>query len=875
MGTFKRSTRGIALALSLVQSGGVGLFSGWALAVEPDEGGPGVRLDASMPDIPGAIAVSDQQRVMEALFSCPGVAQQQIGNAAAGLVNGVVSLSEGSVSNGASTMANGLTLGTSDQPCTTPTGLPLVPEDLSCKSPQLLSGGKFDPAKLRRFRQAIEAQLRPLQCREQRISGIMAEAQCLTEGMHQLESQVGQLNQMYSENIQRMNKDMSAIAEVEGDYQAQMAEAQSRLNSIEGSATTGIAQAAKELGDALSGIENEIAAARANASAVKQQRKSYEEQLSRARMGYAAQCVQSSRNSEYRCVKNGPVVSAMEHLRCIYEQRGQVSSGTGGARVESDQNMVRESAGRTAQLDSVMERIFADISSPEPPADAAAASKAGEPRANSYLVNPQQLLVRYGGELDALSSGGVDVSGFVMGLFTSCYRRASSSVTKALDGADNRWAVTATQITAMEEQSRATIQAQIDRYAAMYERATGALTLTSQPLNVAACRAGSIDNATACLGEIREVLNGVVRGNNQWGKVALTISGTNNQRNVNFTCNGLQGCARDLDRLIRNRTRHLTQLAGVKNQYVSTSRQNLTNFTNQMRQSAQPAIAKMRSRMQLIARALGAAGVKDVQLDLTPMDRTELAPAEGIPEVPGDVMALIAGGPNGIPRVDANFFVGLSGQLSEARSQLAEEKSRVQASSNNLDGLMGQCRDEAAAALADAITSMSEGNCNRRGNFCTQSPMRGLMETLRGVGGSASSIFGAADAVGGLESGMAGVCTGEAGARAPSTAERGCLDAFGRMLSQGWQLPEPRTPTPHTAAEAAVLVQAITPPANMESTAETQARAALVTACGSSTVGEMASVTACGSALRRARGAAETIRSIEEGDTDASSANGD
>jgi hypothetical protein len=744
----------------------------------------GISLDPTVPQVPG---FGDGNTALANLFTCPGTTQQ-IGaglGAAAGSVAGALSgtASTSSVSSG----VGSISLGLSDQPCPQPATLARVPENLSCDSPALLTRSAFDPAKLRRFVESLEQQLAPIQCRLNRIQSIGAEARCLSEGMERLEQEVNRLSQLYQTNIGHMQAEAGQLDAVMAGAQEQINEANSRLNTPPGSATKGIAQLRDELTSAVNAMNQTAANMNTQARQLRLQRNAYRDQVERAKMGMAAECFNNTRRNEYRCVANGPVVSAKEHLKCIFEQRTRLGNANpngngntqGGRRVETSIETRSQSRGATSALESVLERIFSDIGPAQPPTDPAAAQAAGAPRGRGLLRNPEELLARYGGELESLDGYGVDVSGFVMQLFTSCYRRSSRALEEGRSTGDNQWAVNDATLESQEQMLRSSLTQQLEVYSNMYAEARRSLTLQDQPLDISACSRGSPETAVSCIMEAQRVLNGVVRGTGPQGQVSMTIEGQGqNVPAIRFVCNGLSGCAADLDRIIRNRTRDVAKVRLVRQNYLQQARQNLQQYTARMRDAAKPQIELMRQRMQLIARAFGPAGVRGAQLNMDPIPQQEIQYSEdGVPQIPNNMMGLLAGGERGAPNVDASTFSQISDQMAEASASAEEDRAELQGRITELEGLAQSCPQERASSLveraqtaADRFTAME---CGRVQTFCrppSNSEWRGLLATVDGLGSRSGLAAATEDALAELSTGIRGVCTGDADDR-PVRAE--------------------------------------------------------------------------------------------------------
>ena len=384
---------------------------------------------------------------------------------------------------------------------------------------------------------------------------------------------------------------------------------------------------------------------------------------------------------------------------------------------------------------------------------------------------------------------------------------------------------------------RSNINATLERYSNLYAEASRALTLEDRPMNIEACSRGNPTTAVSCLTQIQNVLNGVVRGTNQYGQVAMTLDANGPVHAVSFVCNGLSGCAADLDRLIRNRTRDITQVQTARTRYLADARRNITEFTNRMRTAAAPRIAIMRDRMNLIARAFGAAGVRGATLNMTPYDRTEVEYDEnGVPQVPSDLMSLIAGGPNGAPHVDAATFSEISGQVADTRATVAEERDAIGARITELEGLGVTCPAERVTGLlataSERLENLTNLSCFREETVCDDgSPFHqvgALVNELATRSGSVGLDSDATTALASLHDGTNAVCP-SATAQAAYNRNR---DACTRATND---VNEFVIPTEPAEIEAATL----------RSNTLERTRARL---CATSLVGEVPSESACASA---------------------------
>ncbi len=604
-------------------------------------------------------------------------------------------------------------------------------DDLACANVQ--SGGKYDANKWEQLNKQNQSYLSALSCKKDKFSEADQAIQCLSQQASMLVQNIASLQAAFVGNIQRMQKDLAQLNAIKEDRVSQMQEVQKRLHGDKQTGKRGILELRDETKKLVEAMEGEIQTQiKEPWDGVALQKKVLNERIESLKMGLASKCFQERKGSGYRCLRNGPPVTAKEYVLCRYGQNQTISKvGT----VESDKGTLNRAASAQAGLEALLSEMFEQM-----PSNASIPKSEEEATAfmsqSSGILTVQQLRKRFGERLAAFNGKGLDIEGFVMKTMASCYKRANADVERER----TRDSVIRTQIVqtqkAEERAQRATATI-LNRYSEHYSAAFRALTGNHMPVNTAACTGAKPNTQIQCAEDLKTNMTQLLAGTGPNSSVAMTVRAPSNQSlSVAFTCDGLNDCAQKLENLHGSLDEETKRIDTYKQNYVMTANQNIDRFAKQMAGMLNQHSQALMNQLQGLNMSLAALGVSP-GLEIRPMDPEQLVPQEpdGLFGPPNNVMALIGAQMNPpLPNINANSFSELAAAMAKARNKATTDLDEANRVTTRLASLKISCsaedvEDKFESAKA-AFESLRNANCGYLTKDCGAGGETGLDSLL-------------------------------------------------------------------------------------------------------------------------------------------------
>lgn len=737
--------RGRAIAVTLIALGGMQPIA--------RAEGPIAGVDATLPP---AFNVAQQAGLATIFSSCQGPIGQ-IGTALqeAGTAIG----SGGSLTSGLGALGGiGVSMNTVCPSAATP-GEPKC-EDFS-------SAAGFDRTRFQSFLSQLTLARSSAVCEKAKIEAIRAEITCLQAQAQALAQQIATLQQVYVTNINRMQQDVAQIKQVEADRAAQLEDVNQRLNGGAAGGQVGLLETKRKIEELIGQMPTEVLEVRQKFENLQKSRQALEEQIQTQTMAKAGECFKTRTQSNFRCSRNGPPVSALEYVKCRFEQNQFL--GEEGV-IERDKATENRAKGNAQALASVLDTMLADMPTvTRLPADPEAALQ--EQQQNTNILSAADIESQYGDSLASFNGQGLDIHDFVTKAMGLCIQRAARETSRDRKRTNSAIGVTQLRIKQEEEQVNRLVDERLQKYSNNFSDAMQALTGQSLPLNTSACVAGNPSTQIGCLEDMKSNMQGLLSGTSRNSAVSMNIRGSLPATNISFSCNGLNGCISKLQNVSRNLDTEKTRLKSFREDYVLKAKQSVDRFTKTMAQTMSGQNAALKARMDALNSAMSSMGASPVDIQPIAAEEPQFD-EDGLPLPPTNVLALIGSqmNPPMLDVVGNNFSSGLSG-LSTKQEDIDRRMGEVASRETTARGLAARCEgaraNELAQSLQTDISQLTSQQCGSVAGCGDQQTLTQLLTTINGVNPVPPGLE--ATTVDSLSSGIRGACS------APTTTT-GALD---------------------------------------------------------------------------------------------------
>ncbi len=648
-------------------------------------------------------------------------------------------------------------------------------------------GGVFNATLLTSKMQQAQAATCSIECKRSKLNAIQQELQCLSSQSDQMIQQINsQLQQAFTENITRYQTDVATLKGVIKDREIQSTFVKEKLGGSGERGEDGWVKIQGDLTNSYAGMVNEVAEVTELQKAASMQKASLLEQSEMRRASVTAECFRTQVQSSYQCVPNGPPVSAYDYVLCRYEQNQYLSSN--GQQVEYDASTKAQATAKTAGLKNILDTIFTNAPAaykvPTNPDQVAA--MASQPIGNLVPANVE---ATYGGQLTGYDGKGLGIHQFVMDALAACDARSVKQVEKEKTMVNNALGLAIQGAQRSDRQLCAKVDSLFDKYSQQYSAAMTSLTGMNLPLDVSGCRSSSncavlaacnediicrqrtFNLQTSCLADLKQNMEGLLRGTTQNSNVQILVTANNTKQNISFDCAGVNGCVRKMQNLSTELGKEQEKIKKFKDDYVLKANQNIETFSRQTASRLSPASQQINSRLKDLNSALSQYGdgtaIKIKAYE--PEDMSQNVDDDKLYKLPHNIMKVV-GGKATPPLMDISgdsFGESLSG-MGKATQKLGEDQNKVTEAMNNIMNLSSTCPRRGLKdrlTKLDTLWSSIDGQCPPAVDmYCSKS---GTQSSLEGISAAVLSL-NTSDAgidtsiVANINSGIAGICASKA-----------------------------------------------------------------------------------------------------------------
>ncbi|MFZ9595430.1 MAG: hypothetical protein ACO3A2_05065, partial [Bdellovibrionia bacterium] len=184
------------------------------------------------------------------------------------------------------------------------------------------------------------------------------ELKCISQQATVLQQGAGSLMSVLTAGMQRMQADVAIIKAQVEHRQAQQFEVQRKLLGDPANGSKGLIAQQKETQQKLTEMSSQISQLETQQQSVVRNQKALDQQVKTLTTGYARDCLEKTTVSNYRCVQNGPPVSATEYLLCRYKQEQSLGANRV---IERNKLVTARATSATQGLESVINAMISDM----------------------------------------------------------------------------------------------------------------------------------------------------------------------------------------------------------------------------------------------------------------------------------------------------------------------------------------------------------------------------------------------------------------------------------------------------------------------------------------------------------------------------------
>jgi hypothetical protein len=565
-------------------------------------------------------------------------------------------------------------------------------------------GGTFDSTVFDQLLSQAKTVQKTVQCKLGQYANIQSEMSCMQSQASALQTQIQSLSTSLQTNLSKQANDVSTIDAVITDRTNQKAQADSRLSSLQA------AQGA--LTTALNTFSSNIASQQATVTSIAQARAQLVVTAQQRTMALTSQCFQNTPNAAYQCSPNGPPVSAEQYVLCrVYQNqflnsKGQVvnsstTQNAGTAAQQGLQAVLNNIFSATSTFQSSLTNLSANAQDP--------ASVVAVQEQSTTITSPSDIETQFGSTLMGFDTPTLPVHDTIMNAIRSCYATEQAAVANEEVTPGTQLYTRAQQITQQETTTKAQVDQETQDMSSAYTQAMAALTLTHVPLSTTTCTSANLQNEMNCVTDLQAQLRGALYGNTSTSSVSENIPTNDTQPGssaINFTCQGLQGCATAYQAVDLNLTNEITRLNSSKQTYITNANSATDSFLNSIKTALSGQSQALQLKMQQLNSQLASMGISPISTSTeqyTPMSKN----GDGLYTMPNDLLAVVGGGLTP-PMLDMSGDPFTQGLQQIAQSQQDEQSKATDAA------------NEVAQIQQEEASCKSQGNQNMLARYTNE-----------------------------------------------------------------------------------------------------------------------------------------------------------
>jgi hypothetical protein len=645
-----------------------------------------------------------------------------------------------------------VTLETPCEPFAGGAGLKLACEDYKTMD------GQWDSDLFGKTMKTYERAENSLSCRAGKLELIQSELECFKRGQSALEQQISQLKSEFTNNIQRMQSEVTQMQTYVIDRDRQIGEVDSKLNG-DGRGMPGVRQLKEEVRAVLIAVHEQVHSPdkgiKARVIKAQYDHVRYKEDVKIRTMALTVECFKGQPISSLKCDPNGGPVNAYEFAKCSVERYGMLGKN---GQIERDAETAARARGRAASIAAELDRIFVNApNNPNVPAMTQEQAQAGSNQSTRYLEPSAINWSRF----EAFNIPGLkfNIRQTLQQSMDYCYKNSASQVRKETLVTDkgrsgSALAIAAMKIQSLEEATQQMTNRVIQDYELQYQKINATLTGSSVPLNTARCKNASPARQVACLEEGYNALEDLLLGKSGASEQTMFFRANNQAMNIELKCRGLTGCETALSNMRTNLNTDREKVAANKKNYIQKANQQIEQFTEQMARNFSPQSQFLRDRLEKIKGSLAGLGIRDLGLSLTEMEGEALQKGqdqdgEGLYQNPKNVLALI-GSQATPPMVKIDALNGPIGSVADSVEKIEEQEDAISEARVKLKNMESSCKTKDVIAASEGLRRAAQSleQCFANLQYeCDMQRTTGLTALIDSIDQISSRITGTAGSI--------------------------------------------------------------------------------------------------------------------------------
>ena len=757
MGNFRALSRRLALTMSrrLV----------WAVTLPLLALGPAhtVMADGGIPAGIGAFSPGTLPNTNIAGGILPPIANFQT-CAALGMAGGMGAAALGGMGNSASAIGSLAGLlpgggGAAGGLCKQPDTTSLNPTD--CTNYQD-SDGTYNPAKVTTVTALLSTELANVNCEKNDANAVKTELQCFQNQGNALVQQANQDQALLSQAINQAEQEVTLLKSQESDRTDQLADVGAKLGGDSSSKTPtgkeGLLTALTNARAQLTQMTADTTNLSLSVQKIQHETLTYQTAKTARIEALAVNCFTTQTSGSFKCVPNGPPVSAAAYALCRVQQNAMV--GANGL-YENSQSNQEKAAGQQAALQSLFTGMFGNTSTvPDPSASPNLTGATPD-------LTIAQLEAQYTSQLAAFNGNGLNIQNFVLTALNACNNSSTTTVAQEETTAgtllNNMQVADTTDFNTSQAAYKSALEGYRQRYNQWYS------DLSGQEINlpVDQCEAVGVDTWNSCMANTQAAITGLINGTTPESQIPLMFSAS---RNPNMTiqmapCKGLAGCVNDLQSLSTGLTHDLAQRVQGRTNWVLQANQSVTTMAKNMAANYSQQSTMVNQQLSAIQGVMSQLGIRGgFQFSPfppeTPQFNQEADGSNGLIKAPTNLLGFMNNYAN--PQILNISPDGMSGAMDGIAekvnawngnaTKITEAQTGVAAGAQKCKGT--QLKQD-ATTLATAGNMVNTDQCSSNVQWC-QANLTSLQSLVTDIQGDVSSyhVTGLSDPSAGLSSGM-------------------------------------------------------------------------------------------------------------------------
>mgnify|MGYP001585301732 CR=1 FL=1 len=622
---------------------------------------------------------------------------------------------------------NGITIG----------GSAIDPASITCTS--IMQGSSFNKEYFDQLWSTLKTADQVNKCKTAKATAAKGELQCLTNAAQILDSQMSQLQESYTQAMQRNSTAVSQLTSMEADRKGQQDEVKKRLMG-DPNGKPGLRQLLDKSQGMLAAMDAEVTQLDSMVKDSKTARGKLAELYSQKVGAEAQNCFSQKQDSRYLCDtlrpgENRPEQAfnsgcakgtACDWLMCRYWENQHLVGG----KLDRSQK-AKEDAKNSAKI---LNGIFSSIMNEMPKANKNAADYLMTMRDNfSTIKTSADVEKAFGSQLSGLDGRGFDIRGNTVNILKSCFSDANRRVAREKDNPGTALYEARIGADKGDQVLQGTVNNLLTRYQSQWQDNMSGLTGLNLPLDVGRCRSSTPDVQLGCVkqfrGNMEALISGTPANGIPVGGIQMQIRGTKAENTISFTCQGLKGCVTALENTDRNLSEEVKRVGDFKRNYILQANNSVDAFTKRVAAMLGPQMRDLDARLKAINTSLGSLGARGIDIQLK-TGRNFTKDEDGLYQMSGGgrggsgtttIQDAIAASQPYLD-VKGNNFADSISSLGEATNKFQEENTKIAMSIGKLQGLETTCRKEIAGQLGATMATSADAvaACASEFEFCQE-----------------------------------------------------------------------------------------------------------------------------------------------------------